>query len=92
MLLKSVYLALTAAALAPQRVLGQSIAADTRFNITALASRDGYSVIECWQLAATGFYARSAMNWIVGSDTTQAQLSIIDPKITPGEAWAPTAQ
>lgn len=92
MLLKSVYLALTAAALAPQRVLGQSVSTDTRFNITALASRDGYSVIECWQLPGTGTYARSAMNWIVGGDTTQALVSIIEPRLTVGEAWAPSAQ
>lgn len=93
MFLKSVYLALTAAAaLAPQKVLGQSVSADTHFNITALASRDGYSVIECWQLAATGTYARSAMNWIVGGDTTYAQLSVIEPRVTPGEAWAPSSQ
>lgn len=70
----------------------RNISAETHLNITALASRDGYSVLECWQLKSTGQYARSAMNWIVGGDTTRAELSIIEPRITAGEAWAPTVQ
>lgn len=65
---------------------------NTPLNITALASRDGYSVIECWQLEAEAVIARSATNWIVSGNTTQAALSIIEPRTTVGEAWAPTVQ
>lgn len=61
-------------------------------NISALASRDGYSVIECWQLAAAPTYARSALNWILGVNSTQAELSTIEPRTVPGEAWAPHVQ
>lgn len=61
-------------------------------NITALSSRGGYSVIECWQLETEAVYARSATNWIVSGNTTQAELSIIEPRTTVGEAWAPAVQ
>lgn len=61
-------------------------------NVTALASRNGYSVIECWQLAAPGVYARSATEYIASGNLTQAIYAIIEPKTTPGEAWAPTVQ
>lgn len=64
----------------------------TPLNITALASRGGYSVIECWQLDAEAVYARSATNWVVSGNTTQAELSIIEPRTTVGEAWAPAVQ
>lgn len=70
----------------------QACATSDRLNITALASRDGYSVIECWQLNVAGQPGRSALNWIVGGDTTQAALSIIEPTTTVGEAWAPAIQ
>ncbi|KAK2613698.1 hypothetical protein N8I77_000591 [Diaporthe amygdali] len=66
--------------------------AKTLLNITALSSRDGYSTIECWQLDTEAVYARSALNWIVGGNTTQAELSIIEPRTTVGEAWAPAVQ
>lgn len=81
-----------AAVLAPQQARSQNASTGERFNITAIASRDGYSVLECWQLASTGTYAHSAMNWIVGTDTTQGELSIIEPRTTPGQAWAPAVQ
>lgn len=81
-----------AAVLAPQLARCQNASTGERFNITAIASRDGYSVLECWQLASTGTYGRSATNWIVGTDTTQAELSIIEPRTTPGQAWAPAVQ
>lgn len=70
----------------------QNSTIDTRVNITALASRNGYSVLECWQVAATGSYGRSATNWIVGGNISQAMYSIIEPRTTPGEAWAPSVQ
>lgn len=66
--------------------------ANTPLNITALSSRGGYSVIECWQLETEAVHARSALNWIVSGNTTQAALSIIQPRTTVGEAWAPTVQ
>jgi hypothetical protein len=71
---------------------GQNTTAQTLLNITALSSRDGYSVIECWQLDAVATYARSALNWIVAGNTTQAEISIIEPRTTIGEAWAPAVQ
>lgn len=64
----------------------------TLLNITALSSRGGYSVLECWQLQTEAVYARSALNWIVSGNTTQAELSIIEPRTTVGEAWAPAVQ
>lgn len=64
----------------------------TPLNITALTSRGGYSVIECWQLDAEAVVARSATNWIVSGNTTQAELSIIEPRTTVGQAWAPAVQ
>lgn len=70
----------------------QTTPTNTPLNITALASRGGYSVIECWQLEAEAVYARSATNWIVSGNTTQAELSIIEPRTTVGEAWAPAVQ
>lgn len=36
-------------------------------NVTAFASRDGYSVFECWQLATVPVEARSAINYNVGN-------------------------
>lgn len=65
---------------------------NTPLNITALSTRGGYSVIECWQLEAEAVSARSATNWIVSGNTTQAELSIIQPRTTVGEAWAPAVQ
>lgn len=81
------------------RVPGASIAREeeqsptnTPLNITALSSRGGYSVLECWQLETEAVSARSALNWIVSANTTQAELSIIQPRTTVGEAWAPAVQ
>lgn len=66
-------------------------ASSTPFNITALSSRDGYSVIECWQLSSVPVEAMSAMNYEIGNTTT-ATWSIIKPRTTVGEAWAPAVQ
>ncbi|KAK8091496.1 hypothetical protein PG997_001857 [Apiospora hydei] len=61
-------------------------------NITALASRNQVSVLECWQLnASVPTKAMSAMNYFIGN-TTSATWSIIEPNTTPGEAWAPAIQ
>ena len=60
-------------------------------NITAIASRDGYSVLECWQLASVPNDAMSAINYVVG-DTTTATWSRIEPRTHVGEAWAPHVQ
>lgn len=60
-------------------------------NVTAFASRDGYSLFECWQLATVPVEARSAINYDVGN-TSYAEWSIIEPRTTVGEAWAPDAQ
>lgn len=71
---------------------GKNITVETRLNITALASRNGFSVLECWQLASTGSYAMSATNWVASGNLTHAVYSIIEPRTTPGEAWAPAVQ
>lgn len=60
-------------------------------NITALASQDGVSIIQCWQLSTIPMEARSAMNYDLGN-TTKATWSIIEPRTVAGEAWAPTVQ
>ncbi|KAK7990295.1 hypothetical protein PG990_014575 [Apiospora arundinis] len=61
-------------------------------NITALASRNQVSVLECWQLnASVPTQAMSAYNYFIGN-TTGATWSIIEPNTTPGEAWAPAIQ
>ncbi|KAK5657914.1 hypothetical protein OQA88_2463 [Cercophora sp. LCS_1] len=61
------------------------------FNITALSSRDGYSLLECWQLASIPVDAMQAMNYAIG-ETTAATWSRIEPRTTVGEAWAPKVQ
>ncbi|KAK3315718.1 hypothetical protein B0H66DRAFT_442767, partial [Apodospora peruviana] len=63
----------------------------TPFNITALSSRDGYSVLECWQLASIPVDAMQAANYAVGN-TTAAAWSRIEPRTHIGEAWAPHVQ
>lgn len=60
-------------------------------NITAIASRNGYSVLECWQLSSTPAEYMSAVNFAIG-DTTVATWSRIEPRTTVGEAWAPHVQ
>ncbi|KAK0744552.1 hypothetical protein B0T21DRAFT_280093 [Apiosordaria backusii] len=61
-------------------------------NITALSTRDGYSVLECWQLASLPTDAMQAANYIVGGRTTKAVWSRIEPRTHVGEAWAPHVQ
>ncbi|KAK4655140.1 hypothetical protein QC762_404380 [Podospora pseudocomata] len=61
-------------------------------NITALSSRDGYSVLECWQLASLPVDAMQAANYVVGGQTKRAVWSRIEPRTHIGEAWAPHAQ
>ncbi|KAH8669033.1 hypothetical protein BX600DRAFT_511077 [Xylariales sp. PMI_506] len=63
----------------------------TPLNITALASRDGVSVIQCWQLSSIPIEAMSAANYQIGN-TTAATWSIIQPQTVVGEAWAPKVQ
>lgn len=63
----------------------------TPFNISALVSRDGYSVIECWQLAASSTYALFALNWILGN-TTHVKLTMAEPGEISTDAWAPAVQ
>ncbi|KLU83900.1 hypothetical protein MAPG_02949 [Magnaporthiopsis poae ATCC 64411] len=63
----------------------------TPLNITALSSRGGYSVLECWQLETVPVEAMSAMNYDLG-DSVKATWSVIQPRTTVGEAWAPTVQ
>jgi len=60
-------------------------------NITALSSRDGYSVLECWQLSSVPVDYMSAVNYAVGN-TTVATWSRIPPRTMIGEAWAPHVQ
>ncbi|KAF6827506.1 hypothetical protein CPLU01_09080 [Colletotrichum plurivorum] len=72
--------------------LSQATTAFTPLNITAIATRDGYSVLECWQLSSVPVDARAALNYAVGGDMTRAEWSIIRPRTTVGEAWAPAVQ
>lgn len=60
-------------------------------NITALSSRRGYSVLECWQLSSVPMDYMAAVNYAVGN-TTVATWSRIEPRTTVGEAWAPHVQ
>lgn len=73
--------------------LGHVIAADVALplNITALSSRNGYSVLECWQLSTAPVDYMSAANYVIGN-TTAATWSRIEPHTTAGEAWAPHIQ
>jgi hypothetical protein len=60
-------------------------------NMTALSSRNGYSVLECWQLSSVPVDYMSAVNHAVGN-TTIATWSRIEPRVTVGMAWAPHVQ
>ncbi len=74
-------------------VLGH-VAAATVFpalNITALSSRRGYSVLECWELSSIPTDYMAAINYALGN-TTVATWSRIQPRTTVGEAWAPHVQ
>ncbi len=73
--------------------LGGSIASGNTppLNVTAISSRHGYSVLECWQLSSTPAEYMSAANYAVGN-TTVATWSRIEPRTTVGEAWAPHVQ
>ena len=79
-------------ALAPV-FLGHAATADVAppLNITAISSRDGYSVLECWQLSTAAVDYMSAANYALGNTTT-ATWSRIEPRTTAGEAWAPHVQ
>jgi hypothetical protein len=70
---------------------GRTVASSAPLNITALSSRNGYSVLECWQLSSIPVDAMSAANYAVGN-TTVATWSRIEPRTTVGEAWAPHVQ
>jgi hypothetical protein len=74
-------------------ILGHAAAADVGppLNITALSSRDGYSVLECWQLSTAAVNYMSAANYDLGN-TTAATWSRIEPRTNAGEAWAPHVQ
>ena len=69
----------------------RAVASSAPLNITALSSRNGYSVLECWQLSSIPVDAMSAANYAVGN-TTLATWSRIEPRTTVGEAWAPHVQ
>ncbi|KAK4038570.1 hypothetical protein C8A01DRAFT_17376 [Parachaetomium inaequale] len=71
--------------------VGHAAAASPPLNITALSSRSGYSVLECWQLSSVPVAYMSAVNYAVGN-TTMATWSRIEPRTTVGEAWAPHLQ
>ncbi|RDW85297.1 hypothetical protein BP6252_02887 [Coleophoma cylindrospora] len=60
-------------------------------NITALSSANGISRIECWSLPSFPDEAHSAINYVLGN-TTAASWSVIAPRTTAGEAWAPSVQ
>ncbi len=60
-------------------------------NITALSSRRGYSVLQCWQLSSVPLDFMAATNYAIGN-TTGAIWSRIEPRTMVGEAWAPQVQ
>lgn len=80
-----------ASAVAAVKALELPIADTSSLNITALSSRDGYSVLECWKLSSLPVEAMSAINFEIGN-TIKATWSVIQPHTIVGEAWAPSAQ
>ncbi|OIW34284.1 hypothetical protein CONLIGDRAFT_650842 [Coniochaeta ligniaria NRRL 30616] len=84
--MKQRYLAATYAA-----VLTTANINTSSFAITALSSREGYSLLECWKLSSMPVEAMDAINFNIGS-TTKATWSVIEPHTTVGEAWAPSVQ
>ncbi|GAB1315328.1 hypothetical protein MFIFM68171_05538 [Madurella fahalii] len=81
--------ALTLLSVAAREAVANTVAQP--LNITALSSRNGYSVLECWQLSSVPTDAMSAANYAVGN-TTVATWSRIEPRTHIGEAWAPHVQ
>jgi len=69
----------------------QVTASHIPFNLTAISSKNGYSVLECWQLSTIPVDAMQAANYAVGN-TTVATWSKIEPRTHIGEAWAPHVQ
>ncbi|KAK4139791.1 uncharacterized protein C8A04DRAFT_15521 [Dichotomopilus funicola] len=84
-LLHTLFFILPAAAVSADPVAAATL------NITAISSRNGYSVLECWQLDTIPVAYLSAINYAIGNTTT-ATWSRIEPRTTPGEAWAPQVQ
>lgn len=60
--------------------------------ITTIASHDGYSVLECWQLDSTPVEYMAALNYAIGGRTTNVKWSTLQPRTYVGEAWAPHVQ
>lgn len=71
--------------------MASATASPASFAITALSSRNGHSVLECWELSSLPVEAMSAINFEIGN-TTRATWSIIEPRTVVGEAWAPSVQ
>jgi hypothetical protein len=74
-------------------LVGHAVAASMApsLKMTALSSRHGYSVLECWELLSIPVNYMAAINYAVGN-TTVATWSRIEPHTTVGEAWAPHVQ
>lgn len=70
-------------------VLGQ-VARPLR--ITTIASQDGYSVLECWQIETAPVEYMAALNYAIGGRTTNVKWSTLQPRTYVGEAWAPHVQ
>jgi len=70
-------------------VLGQAI---HPLKITTIASHNGYSVLECWQIDSTPIEYMTALNYAVGGPTTNVKWSTLQPRTYVGEAWAPHVQ
>lgn len=70
-------------------VLGQAI---EPMRITTISSRDGYSVLECWQLHSTPVEYMAALNYAIGGRTTNVKWSTLRPRTYVGQAWAPHVQ
>lgn len=60
--------------------------------ITTIASHNGYSVLECWQIDSTPVEYMAALNFAIGGRTTNVKWSTLQPRTFVGEAWAPHVQ
>lgn len=61
-------------------------------NITALATRDNTSVIECWQLPGLPVILGSTVHWQLASQAAKPELTVLGPNTTVGQAWSSAVQ
>lgn len=61
-------------------------------NITALATRNNVSVIECWQLPGMPILLGSTVHWQLAAQAAQPEVTVLGPKTTVGQAWSSAVQ